>query len=176
MSKRDLYAIRVSGLVEGDHDFSFELDHRFFASLEETEIENGNVRADIILEKKLGLLALHFHLAGEVEVSCDRCLEPFSTKIETDQKIFVKLGGSEGEIEDDVIMIHRDDHEIGVAQYLYEFILLALPYKKIHSDDENGVPKCDPEMIRKLEEHQVLEEKKEQTDPRWDTLKGIIDK
>lgn len=176
MSKRGLYTVRVSGLVDGNHDFSFELDHKFFASLEEAEIEKGSVRADVVLEKKIGLLALHFHLEGEVEVLCDRCLEPFVTEIFTDQKIFVKLGDSAGEIEDDVIMIHRDDHEIEIAQYLYEFILLGLPYQRIHSDDEDGVPKCNPEMIRKLEEHQVLEEKNDQTDPRWDTLKGIIDK
>jgi uncharacterized protein len=176
VSKRDLYTIRVSGLVEGNHDFSFELDQKFFASLEETEIENGNVRAEVVLEKKVGLLALHFHLLGEVEVPCDRCLEPFNAKIETDQKIFVKLGESPGEIENDVIVIHRDDHEIDVAQYLYEFILLALPYKRVHSDDENGVPECDPEMLRRLKELQVIEEKKDQTDPRWDRLKGIIDK
>ena len=65
MSKRDLYAVRLSGLGEGDHDFSFELDHKFFASLEEPEIENGNVRAEVLLEKKVGLLALHFHLEGD---------------------------------------------------------------------------------------------------------------
>ena len=176
MSKRDLYAVRLSGLAEGDHDFSFELDHKFFASREESEIENGNVRAEVILEKKVGLLALHFHIEGEVEVQCDRCLEPFTTKVLTDQKIFVKFGETPGEIEEDVIMIHRDDHEIELAQYLYEFILLALPFQRIHSDDENGVPECDPEMIRRLKEHQGPVAKKDQTDPRWDTLKGIIEK
>lgn len=176
MNKTGIYALRISGLVEGDHDFSFELDHKFFASLEQSEIENGNVKAKVVLEKKLGLLALHFHLEGEVEVICDRCLEPFMTEILTDQVIFIKLGDNPGEIEDDVIMIHRDDHEIEIGQYLYEFILLGLPFQKIHSDDENGIPLCDPEMIRRLEEHQGAEEKNDQTDPRWDTLKGIIEK
>jgi uncharacterized metal-binding protein YceD (DUF177 family) len=175
VSKRGLYTVRISGLADGDHDFSFELDHKFFASLEQSEIVNGLVRAEVILEKKMGILALHFHLEGEVEVVCDRCLEPFMAEIKTEQKIFVKLGETPGEIEDDVIMIHRDDHEIEVGQYLYEFIILALPFKRIHPVDENGVSKCDPEMIRRLEELQVWEEKRDQTDPRWDTLKGIIE-
>jgi len=168
--------LRISGIGDGDHDFSFELDHKFFASLEHSEIENGHIEALISLEKKPGLFAMHFKLTGEVEVLCDRCLEPFMTGIESEQTIFVKLGDEAGEIDDDVIMIHRDDHEIEVAQYLYEFILLALPYQRIHPDDENGVPGCDPEMIRKLEEHQAGKEKKDQTDPRWDSLKGIIEK
>lgn len=176
MSRRDLYTVRVSGLVEGEHDFSFELDHKFFASLEESEIENGNVRAKVVLEKKVGLLALHFHLEGEVEVLCDRCLEPFTEEIDTEQKIFVKLGDSQSEIEDDVIMIHRDDHEIEIAQHLYEFILLGLPFQRIHPDDENGVPECNPEMLRRLEQHRAPEGKNGDTDPRWDSLKGIIEK
>lgn len=176
MKKRGLYTVRISGLADGNHDFSFELDHKFFASLEQPEIENGFVRAEVILEKKVGILALHFHLEGEVEVVCDRCLEPFMTEIKTEQKIFVKLGETPGEIEDDVIMIHRDDHEIEVGQYLYEFIILALPFQRIHSVDEDGVSKCDPEMIHRLEEHKGWEENKDQTDPRWDTLKGIIEK
>ena len=53
MSKRDSYAVRISGLGEGDHDFSFELDQKFFALFEQSEIENGNVQAEVILEKKM---------------------------------------------------------------------------------------------------------------------------
>jgi len=175
VSKRDLYAIRISGLGDEDHSFSFELDQKFFASLEQSDIEKGNLKADVILEKKTGVFSLHFHLQGEVEVVCDRCLEPFMTGIDTNQTIFVKLGETAGEIEDDVIMIHRDDHEIEVSQYMYEFILLALPYQRIHSNDKEGIPGCNPEMIRRLEDHQGGEEKRDQTDPRWDSLKGIIE-
>lgn len=175
MNKRALYAVRVSGLEDGDHVFSFELDQKFFASQEQPEIENGNVNADISLEKKTGVFSLHFHLVGEVEVQCDRCLELMRARIDTKQMIFVKMGETPGEIEDDVIMIHRDDHEIEVGQLMYEFIVLALPYQRIHPDDENEVPECDPEMIRRLKEHQGGEENTEETDPRWDTLKGIIE-
>lgn len=175
MSKRDLYAVRISGLVEGDHDFTFELDQKFFASLEQAEIEKGHLKADLILEKKTGVFSLHFHLFGEVEVNCDRCLEPFMAEIDTEQTIFVKLGEEAGEIEDDVIMIHRDDHEIEVGQYMYEFVLLALPYQRYHPNDDEGVPGCNPDMIRRLEELQGKEENTDQTDPRWDSLKGIIE-
>ena len=95
MSRREPYAVRISGLGEGDHDFSFELDQQFFASFEHPEIENGNVLALVILEKKAGVMALHFSLTGEVEVVCDRCLEPFMTGIRTSQVIFVKTGKSQ---------------------------------------------------------------------------------
>ena len=85
------------------------------------------------------------------------------------------MGDTPGEIEDDVIMIHKDDHEIDVGQFMYEFIILALPYQRIHPNDDNGVPACNPEMIRKLEAHRGNRKQKDQMDPRWDALKGIIE-
>lgn len=135
MSKRDLYAVRISGLGDGNHIFSFELDRRFFVLFEQSEISNGNVHATVGLEKKQGVLSLHFELSGEVEVLCDRCLENFMTEIHSTDTIFVKMGDTPGELEDDVLVIGRRDHEIEVGQYFYEFIVLALPYQRIHPDD-----------------------------------------
>ena len=177
MNKRDLYAVRISGLGEGNHDFSFELDREFFVLFEHPEIDNGNVHAEVILEKKTGVFSLHFTLEGEVEVMCDRCLDKFMTSISTRQTIFVKTGEEPGEIEDDVLIIGRDDHEIKVGHYLYEFIILALPYQKLHPNDSDGNSTCNPEMLKKLEAHRTKEPYgEEKTDPRWDALKGIIEK
>ena len=176
MSRRGPYAVRISGLADGDHDFQFVLDQKFFATLEHPEIENGNVSARITLEKKPGVLSLCFKLTGEVEVVCDRCLEPFMTEIDTTQTIFVKEGDEPGEIEDNVVMIHKDDHEIEVGQFMYEYIVLALPLQRMHPDDEQGVPACDPDMIKHLDAHRGIKDLKDQTDPRWDALKGIIEK
>ena len=38
------------------------------------------------------------------------------TKIESSQVIYVKYGDTPGEIEDDVVIIGKDDHEIEVGQ------------------------------------------------------------
>lgn len=176
MSKRGTYAVRISGLGEGDHDFSFELDRQFFTLFEHPEIESGNVHAEVTLEKKTGVFSLHFLLKGEVEVVCDRCLEKFMTGISSSQSVFVKMGDTTGEIEDDVLMIGRDDHEIEVGQYLFEFIILALPYQKVHPEDSRGNSTCDPEMLKLLDAHRFREpDQKEKSDPRWDALKGIIE-
>lgn len=177
MSKRGSYAVRISGLGEGDHIFSFELDRQFFALFEQSDICNGKVLATVTLEKKPGVLALHFSLEGEVEVMCDRCLENFMTGVSSTQSIFVKVGEIHGEVDEDVLIIGKDEHEIDVGQYLYEFIVLALPYQRIHPDDANGNSLCNPEMLKKLDAHRVKEQKRnEKTDPRWDALKGIIEK
>jgi len=82
-----------------------------------------------------------------------------------------------GEIEDNVLIIGRDDHEVEVGQLLYEFIVLALPYQRIHPDDAEGKSACNVEMLNRLNAHRIEgPEGKEETDPRWDVLKGIIEK
>lgn len=177
MKKRESYAVRISGLGEGVHDFSFELDRQFFALFEQSEIENGRVHAGVVLEKKHGFMSLRFSLQGEVEVVCDRCLESFPTGIDTAQLLFVRTGEVPGEIEDDVLVIGKDDHEIDVRQFLYEFVILALPFKKVHPDDDSGNSLCNPDMLTKLNAHKLKEKDQyDQTDPRWDALKGIIEK
>jgi uncharacterized protein len=177
VNKRGSYAIRISGLGEGDHIFSFELDRQFFALFEHSDICNGNVKATVTLEKKPGVISLHFCLEGEVEVICDRCLDNFMTGVSSTHSIFVKTGETPGEVDEDVLIIGKDEHEIEVSQYMYEFIILALPYQRIHPDDDNGKSLCNPEMLKKLDDHRAKErDSKETTDPRWDALKGIIEK
>ena len=177
MNKRGSYAVRISGLGEGDHIFSFELDRQFFGLYEYSDICEGNVNAEVILSKKPGALSLHFNLEGELEVTCDRCLGKFMMGISTAQTIYVKIGEASGEVDDDVLIIGKDEHEIEIGQYLYEFMMLALPYQKVHPDDKDGHPTCDPEMLKKLDAHRAKEpESSDMTDPRWDALKEIFKK
>jgi uncharacterized metal-binding protein YceD (DUF177 family) len=148
--------VRISGLGEGDHNFSFELNKQFFALFEHSQISEGEVLAEVVLEKKPGVFSLHFTLNGQVEVVCDRCLERFMTHVSTSQSIFVKTGETREEVDDDVLIIGKDDHEIGIAQYLYEFIILALPYQRIHPDDAEGHSTCNTEMLKKLNAHRSI--------------------
>jgi uncharacterized metal-binding protein YceD (DUF177 family) len=177
VKKRGSYAVRISGVGEGDHNFSFELDKEFFALFDHSEITRGEVSAEILMNKKAGVISLHFTLSGKVEVVCDRCLEEFMMDVASTQTIFVKVGDNPGEIEDDVLIIGRDDHEVEVGQFLYEFVVLALPYQKVHPENMQGNSSCNQEMLKRLNAHQTVEaDKEEKTDPRWDALKGIIEK
>jgi uncharacterized metal-binding protein YceD (DUF177 family) len=177
VSRRGSYAVRISGLGEGVHNFSFELDKAFFGLFEHPDVTDGNVHAEVILEKKQGVFSLHFMLDGEVEVMCDRCLENFMMPISSSQNIYVKTGEAPGEMDDDILIIGRDDHQVEVGQYLYEFIILALPYQKLHPDNSEGNSTCNPEMLKKLDAHRIKEPDLENNrDPRWDALKEIIEK
>lgn len=166
--------VRLSGLADGLHEFDFDLDQRFFEQFEQSEITQGRVKVHVELEKKAGTMTLRFALSGDVDVVCDRCLTPFRAPFETSQRMFLKPGDEPGEVNDEVVVIARDAHEVDVAQWLYEFIVLALPVQRIHPDGADGQEGCDPVMLQHLRAHQAGSAQEEKTsDPRWDALKDI---
>ena len=106
---------------------------------------------------------------------CDRCLEYYPQEIDTRQTLFVKFGEESYEVDEKVIVISREENMIDTSQFLNEFLILALPLKKVHADKKDGSSACDEKMIEKLEEH-LVQEVEESTDPRWNELKKLKDK
>lgn len=169
------YAIQFSGLSEGIHSFDFSADAKFFACFEESEIKEGNLKIRVELEKRSTYLKLDFDLHGEVELTCDRCLENYFQPIEGNYPMIVKFTDEFTEDGDEIIYLQQGESQVNVAKLLYEFIVLSIPIRHVHPDDENGNSLCDPEMIKKIEELAIRDtEKNKISDPRWDDLKKII--
>jgi uncharacterized metal-binding protein YceD (DUF177 family) len=97
-----------------------------------------------------------------------------------------KFGSEVKEIDESVMMITRDTPSINVAQLIYEFILLALPLKKIHPDYKNELDEEDNELeggfvyLDDASTEDSAEETKEESttavDPRWEKLKKLKNK
>jgi uncharacterized protein len=168
-----LYTIQFASLKPGAYTFDFEISDKFFEHFDESEIKKGKVNVQIGLEKQSRLMVLDFNLKGFVSVMCDRCLVDFDLAIESDQKLIVKFGNEKKEETDEIITIAESDHEIDVAQFIYEYIHLSLPPKRVHLDNEKGESQCDPVIIKKLEEHKGKEIETPDNDPRWEALKKI---
>ncbi len=166
--------IGISGLKEGRHTFDFEIDDTFFENFEESEIKEGSLLATVELEKRSSHIDLLIRISGKVKVCCDRCLEMFFYPVECENRLFIKFGKRIGEDDPDIISLTADEHELDLQQHFYEFIHLALPIKRVHPDDPEGVSKCDPEMLKKLNELIVEEEEEDENDPRWDELKKLM--
>jgi uncharacterized metal-binding protein YceD (DUF177 family) len=111
-------------------------------------------------------------ISGSVRVSCDRCLEMFSQPVTSENRLLVKFGKSLEDIDPDILSVPIDEHELDLQHQIYEFIMLALPIKRVHPADKKGNSTCDPVMLKKLEELIIEEEKN--NDPRWDELKKLI--
>ena len=101
-------------------------------------------------------------------VPCDICLDRMEQSIETTQRLEVKLGTENSE-EDDLVMVAEDEGILDITWYLYEFIALAIPIKHVHAPG-----KCNPAMIRILEEYSATRSGQEGNetpmDPRWEAL------
>lgn len=166
------YIIPIGGLKDGNHSFDFEIGKKFFENFEGSEVTEGELRADISLDKRSTHIDLTIRINGKVNINCTRCLGVFPWPVESESRLLVKFGNNEEEIDPDIIYLPHGENELDLEQHLYEDILLALPISRIHPDDVNGQSTCDPEMLQKLEELKSHDETS--TDPRWNELKKLM--
>jgi uncharacterized protein len=165
----DRYTIPFWGLKPGVHAFDFEIDHLFFDRFEHSEIKSGNLTVHVDMEREERMLVLDFMIHGQVDLPCDRCLEPVSMIINGIEKLVVKLGDHFEEESDLVIMIQETEKVLDISSFIYEFVHLLLPARRIHPENEKGESTCSPEVLNKLRE---LSEQ-HVPDPRWDALNKI---
>jgi uncharacterized metal-binding protein YceD (DUF177 family) len=168
----DEYEIPIHGLTEGIHNYSFDIKASFFEYYNNPDLPGGHLKVDLCLNKKAQFLEFDFQLTGALDLVCDRCLEVFPFNIDLEEKLFVRFGNKFEELDDNIIVIPREESRFNISQYLYEFAALSVPYKKVHPETTNGKSGCDPEMIKRLNELKV-EEKIDVIDPRWDKLKNL---
>ncbi|HZL76395.1 MAG TPA: DUF177 domain-containing protein [Bacteroidales bacterium] len=168
-----LFTIPINGLKEGYHSFNFEINKEFFDQFEESEIKEGRLTAVVKADKLVTHIDLSVSIEGSVNISCDRCLEPFRQPLSCENRLLIKFGLVSDDSDPDIITLPADENELDLRQYFYEYILLAMPIQRVHPVDENGKSACDPEMLKKLKEHITDEEIT--NDPRWDELKKLID-
>ena len=168
------YVIPFAGLKEGRHEFEFDVDDSFFEQFDSSEIRQGKLDVNIVMQKNQQVLELDFDIKGKVRTICDRCLEEFDFPLAYQGKLFFKFGEKSYELTDEIIILSAAEHEINVSQYIYEFIHLALPYRRIHPDI-NGESGCNSAMIQKLDELRT-DNLKLSDNTAWDKLKEITDK
>lgn len=158
------YTIQYSGLSDGEHTFHYEIKQDFFQEIDYAEITKGNIDVDIYLTKRPQMLVFKFLIKGTVNIICDRCLDHFNLKIENDTLLYVKFGHEQKEETDNSIIIPEEAGEFDLSHYIYEYIMLSLPYKRMHDD----ISACNQEVINKL--NTTTEQS---MDPRLASLKNI---
>jgi uncharacterized metal-binding protein YceD (DUF177 family) len=93
-----------------------------------------------------------------------------------DRKVIFKYGEEPQEISDEIVIITRDEDSIDLGQFMYEFMVLSIPIKKIHPDllslDENEDDDSEVKMVYSTSTEKE-EKKEEDIDPRWETLKKL---
>ena len=172
MGKLSTYDIAYKGLKEGLHEFSYLIDAKFFELFDESLVNNGDVSAIVIFEKRSSLLTFSFKIKGTVELTCDRCLENYNQPIKQKVKLIVKFGENKEDQGDEFIWILPEAHQFNIAHLLYEYIILSIPIKHVHRN-KKGENSCDKKMLDNLKKYSG-KNKEEKTDERWDALKKLM--
>jgi uncharacterized protein len=172
------YEITLINLKNKDYHFDFTMDKAFFELFDYSLVENGNLKTNLVLSKSETMIQLFFHIEGTVELICDRSLENFDFPINLQEKMILKYGEHHEQIDDELEIITRQTNIINIAQYMYEFISIAIPMKKLHPkfqeeewDDEEDSILIYSSETDILEEDSNIDE--ENIDPRWQALKKL---
>jgi uncharacterized metal-binding protein YceD (DUF177 family) len=184
------FDIEVIKFLEGKYEIDFEIGKEFFQHFEDNELlDEGILTVRVLMDKGANLIEMNFLITGEVKLTCDRSLEEYFEHLEITEKILFKYGEVEEEVNEEVYIITRDTSKINVAQFIYEFILLGLPAKKIHPDHRTEFDEEDFEAegtyayiggdydnASEEESSADQDQKKEIADPRWELLKKLKNK
>lgn len=166
----------------------------FFVNMENTDIHDADLDADLELVKRNGIYDLNFHIYGDVVVLCDRCLDDLHFPIDTDYHIVVKYGDRYNDDSDEYLEIPESDNYLNVAYMLYDTVALAIPIKHVHP-----LGKCNRQMSALLKKHRAGNDNADMVDaddaetiefdgvevggtevpdettvdPRWEKLRGL---
>jgi uncharacterized metal-binding protein YceD (DUF177 family) len=171
------FLIPFIGLKLGKHPFEFQINKAFFDKFEYHEYENCAIQVNVVLEKKSTMLELSFKHKGTVTVPCDLTNEIFDLPIKGKIKLVVTFGEEFNDDNEELLVLPHGEHQIDIAQYIYEMIVLSVPLKRVHPGIKDGTLQTD--ALKKLSEltikEQKIENKKEENiDPRWDKLKQLL--
>lgn len=168
----NLFGINIIGLSHGTHVFNYELNEDFFKQYGANEIKKGNLRATVDLKKHETFIECFLNVKGTIEATCDRSLESFDLPITVDQLVVYKFGNEDKEVSENVQMISRDTATLDIGQPLYEYVLLAIPLKKIHPRFQDEETEEETTLIYSTESEEKEQEEKP-IDPRWEKLKKL---
>lgn len=167
------FTVNIIGLSNKTHHFDFELRDGFFEKYGKEVISTGLFDVHVALEKKETFIEVEFEISGSTQLICDRSLEPFDYVIKEKKMMVFKYGEEAQEISDEIMIITRDQVSLDLGQFIYEFIALSIPIKKVHpslqAEDED-----DESEYKMIYSTSVEDEvKSEDTDPRWEKLKKL---
>ena len=152
-------SIEYKGLKNSTFDYQFVVDNDLFEYYESQEIRGGDCYVEVTLTKSDRQLDLDVTISGEVTCECDRCLEDCQIPIDYEGHLIVRLSEEQGEYDGEVMWLNPAEEKLDLTQYIYESIVLSLPYQRVHPEGE-----CNPDMLArfsfaKSEDIEALERK-----------------
>lgn len=162
MSALREFCIPFKGLKSGSHHFEFKIDKAFLEAVGDEELIDADVDVEVEMTKTAQMLTFEVGMEGSAWVECDRCLDELEYPVEADDTLYVKFSEEEIEFDGEVLWLNPADDELDLSGYIYETLLLALPYQRVHE----SIEECNQEMIARFrivseEEFEEIAEPKE---------------
>jgi uncharacterized metal-binding protein YceD (DUF177 family) len=174
------YDINIAGLENKRYEYDFVSGKAFFQILEQQLINDGNVETYLTLDKSETMIRLDFRIKGIVEQVCDRSLDPYDETVDTRQMLYLKFADRNEELTDEIELIERNTPTINVARYIFDFIALALPMKRLHprfrdEDETDDDEESEGKLIYSSGAAGADDTNPESTavDPRWEALRKL---
>ncbi len=165
------FEINLARLENGTHHFQFELVPDFFETFENNLVEDGFGKASLIMDKSESMMALNFTIEVDVLLICDVSLESYRESLICQKKHIVKFSLTSEELSDEISTIDMGMQILNVSGYIYEFVSLEIPMKKVHPR-LRGQERAD--LVYKYETPSLNDQEQEnKIDPRWEVLKKI---
>ena len=77
---------------------------------------------------------------------------------------------------DEIIIIPFTESHIDISHFVYEFLHLGLPLKRVHPDTAEGNEGCDPRVVESLKKYQAKQQQQKENnvdDSPWKALKTL---
>lgn len=168
------FLIPFAGLKEGKHQFEYQIGDSFFEQFQFDEYQSVDVKVNMVLEKKSTIMELCFDHKGTVNVPCDMTGEDFDLKVKGKFNLVVKFGEEFNNDNEELLILPHNEFQLNVSQYIYESIVLSVPFKRVHPGVKDGT--LETEAFDALDKLAPKEENKENEDidPRWENLKKLL--
>lgn len=161
------FCIPFKGLKSGSHHFEFKLDKAFLEAIGDEELIDVEADVEVEMTKTAQMLTFDVAIDGVAYVECDRCLDELEYPVETEDTLYVKFSEEEIEFDGEVMWLNPADDQLDLSGYIYETLLLSLPYQRVHE----SIEECNQEMIARFKI--VSEEEfEEMTEPQEKSLSG----
>jgi len=159
------FVIPFVGLKTGVHEFEHRLTPKFFEVFGNSEIEHGEFKALIVLDKQPLYMGVQLSIQGALETVCDHCGDPMTLPVTTQAKLVVKFGSATRTDDDEVWVLGPQEHELHLAHFVYETVSLAIPLRHVHAEESD----CNAESLSKINRYRVEEE----SSATWAALKNL---
>jgi uncharacterized protein len=145
------FSIPIKGLKNGVREFDFTIGEAFFKNFEGSPVSEGEFDVHLTFDKKDSFIELTFDFDGTMRTDCDRCTASIDLPFGDSHFLLVKYSIEDQEEDAEIVYISPEESHLNVAQYIYEFISISIPFHKTY-DCQNDDPRpCDMDILKRLD-------------------------